>query len=125
MIKAALALANATANRDYVEQACAWTDVLDTHYWANDLGGYYLAADDTKDLIVRPFSGLDDATPNANAIMVSNLVVVVAVDRRDRATPNAPRKSCAASRARSPRMSWRMPACSWARSTDWRRSSSC
>jgi uncharacterized protein YyaL (SSP411 family) len=76
MIKAALALANATANRDYVEQACAWTGVLDAHYWARDLGGYYLAADDTKDLIVRPFSGLDDATPNANAIMVSNLVAL-------------------------------------------------
>jgi uncharacterized protein len=74
MIKAALALANATANRAYVEQAQHWTDVLDAHYWAKDLGGYYLAADDTKDLIVRPFSGLDDATPNANAIMVTNLV---------------------------------------------------
>jgi len=76
MIRGALALANATANRDYIDQACAWTDVLDTHYWARDLGGYYLAADDTKDLIVRPFSGLDDAAPNANAVMVSNLVAL-------------------------------------------------
>jgi hypothetical protein len=76
MIKAALALANATANREYVVQACAWADVLDAHYWAKDLGGYYLAADDTKDLIVRPFSTLDDATPNANAIMVTNLVAL-------------------------------------------------
>ncbi len=37
------------------------------------LGGYYLAANDTEDLIVRPLSGLHDATPNANAVMVSNL----------------------------------------------------
>jgi len=74
MIKAALALANAEANPEYVEQACAWTHILDEHYWAEDLGAYYLAADDTDDLIVRPLSGLDDATPNANAVMVSNLL---------------------------------------------------
>ncbi|MGH6736510.1 MAG: thioredoxin domain-containing protein [Methyloceanibacter sp.] len=74
MIRAALALANAAGRRDYIEQALAWTDVLDKHYLSRELGGYLLAADDTSDLIVRPFSGLDDATPNANAIMVSNLV---------------------------------------------------
>ncbi len=74
MIRAALALASAAGRRDYVEQALAWTEVLDTHYWAADLGGYFLAADDTKDLIVRPLSGLDDAAPNANAVMASNLV---------------------------------------------------
>ena len=74
MIRAALALASAAGKRDYIEQALAWTDVLDTHYWAGDLGGYFLAADDTKDLIVRPLSGLDDAAPNANAVMASNLV---------------------------------------------------
>ena len=76
MIRAALALANATNNPEYVEQACAWVHVLDTHYWSEAMGGYHLAADDTDDLIVRPLSGLDDATPNANAMMVSNLVAV-------------------------------------------------
>jgi len=74
MIRACLALAKVTANRDFIEQARAWTDVLDTHYWADALGGYYLAADDTDDLIVRPLSGLDDAAPNANAVMATNLV---------------------------------------------------
>ncbi len=76
MIHAALALANATSNPEYVEQACAWTHILDEHYWSRDLGGYYLTADDTDDLIVRPFSGFDDAAPNANAVMVSNLVAL-------------------------------------------------
>ena len=51
-------------------------DVLDQHYWADDLGGYYFAADDTGDLIVRPFSGQDEATPNANGVMVSNLMAL-------------------------------------------------
>jgi uncharacterized protein len=76
MIHACLALANAGGGRDAIDQAIAWTHVLDAHYWARDLGGYHLAADDTKDLIERPLSGLDDATPNANAMMVSNLVAL-------------------------------------------------
>jgi hypothetical protein len=76
MIRAALALANATGDCDYVALAHAWVDVLDKHYWADDLGGYYFAADDTGDLIVRPFSGQDEATPNANGTMVSNLMAL-------------------------------------------------
>jgi uncharacterized protein YyaL (SSP411 family) len=76
MIRAALALANATGKRAYVEQAEVWAEVLETHYWADDLGGYYFAADDTADLIVRPFSGQDEATPNANGVMVSNLMAL-------------------------------------------------
>jgi uncharacterized protein YyaL (SSP411 family) len=78
MIRAALALANATNNPEYVEQACAWTHVLDTHYWSEALGGYYMAADDTDDILVRPLNAHDDATPNANAMMVSNLVALSA-----------------------------------------------
>jgi uncharacterized protein YyaL (SSP411 family) len=74
MIRAALSLANATGDLDYIALARAWVDVLDKHYWADDLGGYYFAADDTGDLIVRPFSGQDEATPNANGTMVSNLM---------------------------------------------------
>ena len=76
MIRAGLELANASGKRDTIEHAIEWTRVLDEHYWADDLGGYFLAADDTDDLIVRPLSGLDDATPNANATMVSNLLAL-------------------------------------------------
>src|SRR5262249_41641974 len=49
---------------------------LDEHYWAKDIGGYYFVADDTSDLIVRPMSGQDEATPNANGGMVSNLMAL-------------------------------------------------
>ncbi len=76
MIRAALALANATAKREYIAQAQDWAEVLDKHYWSDELGGYYFAADDTGDLIVRPFSGQDEATPNANGVMVSNLMAL-------------------------------------------------
>jgi uncharacterized protein len=76
MIKAALALASVTGKRGYIERAREWADVLDRHYWATDLGGYYFVADDTNDLIVRPLSGQDEATPNANGVMVSNLIAL-------------------------------------------------
>jgi uncharacterized protein len=76
MIRAALALANVTGKRTYVERAREWTATLDKHYWADDIGGYYFVADDTSDLIVRPMSGQDEAAPNANGTMVSNLMAL-------------------------------------------------
>jgi uncharacterized protein YyaL (SSP411 family) len=76
MMRAGLALASATGNATYLAQALAWTDVLNRHYWSDALSGYYFAADDTSDLILRPFATEDDATPNANAAMVSNLTAL-------------------------------------------------
>jgi uncharacterized protein YyaL (SSP411 family) len=73
MIKAALALASVTGKSEYIDQARYWVDVLETHYRAEGHGGYYLAADDTDDLIVRPLNAQDEAVPNANGTMVSNL----------------------------------------------------
>jgi uncharacterized protein YyaL (SSP411 family) len=74
MIRCALALASVTGNPEYIDRARGWVDVLDRHYWAEGHGGYYLAADDTGDLIVRTINALDDATPNANGTTVSNLM---------------------------------------------------
>jgi uncharacterized protein YyaL (SSP411 family) len=76
MIRAALALANVIGKRDYIERARDWTEVLDRHYWAEELGAYYLVADDTTDLIVRPLMGNDDSTPNANGVMIANLMAL-------------------------------------------------
>ena len=41
-----------------------------------DGGGYAFTADDTPDVIVRMRGAHDDATPNANAVMISNLVAL-------------------------------------------------
>ena len=46
------------------------------HYWVADGGGYAFTADDTPDVIVRMRGAHDDATPNANAMMISNLVAL-------------------------------------------------
>jgi len=74
MIRAALALHEATGERSYLERALAWQRALDAHYADPDRGGYYWSADDAGDLLLRPHSTADDATPNANAVAAQNLV---------------------------------------------------
>jgi uncharacterized protein YyaL (SSP411 family) len=76
MIWAALRLNEATNEQRYFDQATAWVDVLDKHYWVEDRGGYATSADDTRDVIARLRPGTDDATPNANAIMLANLMAL-------------------------------------------------
>ncbi len=75
MIWGALRLYQATNGTLYLQAAERWAAVLDRHYWMPD-GGYAFTADDTPDVIVRLRSAHDDATPSANALMVSNLVAL-------------------------------------------------
>ena len=76
MIRAALALANVTGKRSYIEWAREWTDILDKHYWADvhrrllfrsrrHLGSHRAADERT-----------DEATPNGNGTMVSNFMAL-------------------------------------------------
>ena len=74
MIKAALALNEATGARSYLERALVWQRAFDRHYGNPETGGYFLTADDAEGLVVRPHSTLDDAIPNPNAIAAQNLV---------------------------------------------------
>ncbi len=74
MIRAALALYEASGERTYLERALAWQRALDAHYADADTGGYYLSADDADDLLLRPHSTADDATPNPNSVAAQNLV---------------------------------------------------
>jgi hypothetical protein len=74
MIRAALTLFEATGERRYLDHALAWQDACDAHYGDAETGGYYLSADDASDLVMRPHSTSDDATPNPNAVAAQNLV---------------------------------------------------
>ena len=74
MIRAALALHEATGERGYLERALAWQAGLDRHYANAQTGGYFLTADDAEGLVVRPNATSDDATPNPNAVAAQNLV---------------------------------------------------
>ncbi len=83
MIRAALALYEATGTQDYLDRALAWQHSFDAHYADADTGGYYLSADDASDLLLRPHSTIDDATPNPNAVAAGNLVRLAALTGDD------------------------------------------
>jgi uncharacterized protein YyaL (SSP411 family) len=74
MIRATLALHEATGERSYLERALTWQRSFDAHYTDGETGGYYLTADDAEGLLLRPHSTVDDATPNPNAVAAQNLV---------------------------------------------------
>ncbi|MGE3712711.1 MAG: thioredoxin domain-containing protein, partial [Hyphomicrobiaceae bacterium] len=73
MIRASISLHAATGEPDYLSQAIAWTGTLNRDYWHEAAGGYCMTGKDAADVIVRLHTASDDATPNANAIMISNL----------------------------------------------------
>jgi uncharacterized protein len=76
MIWAALRLYQATNAPPYLAAAERWCATLEAHFWVADPGGYAFTADDTADVIVRMRAAHDDATPNANATMLSNLAAL-------------------------------------------------
>ena len=78
MIRAALALHEATGERPYLDRALAWQSALDRHYADPQGGGYFLTADDAEGLVVRPKSTIDDALPNPNALAAQNLLRLAA-----------------------------------------------
>jgi uncharacterized protein YyaL (SSP411 family) len=74
MIRAALALFEATGEPAYLERALTWQGELDRHYANHATGGYFLTASDAEGLVVRPHATTDEATPNPNGIAAQNLV---------------------------------------------------
>ena len=83
MIRAGLRLYQSTGDRTYLTQAKRWTETIDRHFWDNEHGGYATSADDTPDVIVRMRNANDDATPNANALMLANLVTLFLLGERE------------------------------------------
>jgi uncharacterized protein len=79
MIRAALALYEASGEVALLDRALAWQRAFDAHYADAETGAYYLTADDAGDLLLRPHSTLDDAIPNLNAIEAGNLVRLAAL----------------------------------------------
>ena len=79
VIRAALALYEATGQQNYLDQALAWQHALDRDYANAETGIYYLTAADAEGLVVRPAATSDDATPNHNAIAAQNLIRLAAL----------------------------------------------
>ena len=83
MIRAALALNEATGDAAYLHQALVWQAALDRHYANPANGGYFLTANDAEGLVVRPAATNDDATPNPNSVAAENLVRLAALTGDD------------------------------------------
>jgi len=73
MSRAALTLYEITGKSDYLAQAETWVALVEVHYWDADKGGYFFTADDAETLILRSKTGLDNATPSGNGVMVEVL----------------------------------------------------
>ena len=69
MMRAALALYEATGDRTYLEHIAAWTDILEARF-AHPDGGFFTAPDDAGDLIMRSRTAQDNAEPSANGVLV-------------------------------------------------------
>lgn len=69
MSRAALTLHQVTGRAEFLKQARAWVAVADRDYADTETGGYFLAAEDATDLILRTKSIQDSATPSGNGQM--------------------------------------------------------
>ncbi len=76
MIRASLALHRTTGEGAYLQTAKNLTTILNDNYWCPDYGGYFTTAKNRQDVIIRGKTGADEATPNPNAIMISNLMML-------------------------------------------------
>ncbi len=84
MIRAALALHEATSEQRYLDQALTWQHALDRDYADADAGTYYLTAADAEGLVIRPAATADEATPNHNAVAAQNLIRLAHLTGDDR-----------------------------------------
>ncbi len=73
MIRAALALWEATGEKLYLECAKRWTLVMGEYFWEPAAGGYCQNAMDDEPLLHRVRTVFDAAVPAANSVMISNL----------------------------------------------------
>ena len=75
-IKALLDLQTADPSQtQWLEKAIIVQQEFDEFFWSMEMGGYFNnASDNSGDLLVRERSHIDNATPSANGIALSNLV---------------------------------------------------
>ena len=79
MIRAGITLYEVTGNNRFLERAEQWADEIHAFYLNEELGGYHLTSDRADTLIARTRSASDDATPNANSIMLANFARLFAI----------------------------------------------
>ncbi len=86
MMRAALALYEATRKAEYLDHARRWRDILVHEYRVVQTGVLAMTSEEGEHLVVRPQSTHDEAVPNANGVFVEALVRLAALtgDENDR-----------------------------------------
>jgi hypothetical protein len=79
IMRAALALHEATGEAAYLDRARAWRDVLMRDYLVTGTGLLAMTAAHADPLVVRPQPSHDDAVPNANGVFAEALVRLAAL----------------------------------------------
>jgi uncharacterized protein YyaL (SSP411 family) len=74
MMRAALALFEATSEASYLQDAQTWRDVLLTEFLVAETGCLAMTAQGADPLVVRPQPTHDEAVPNANGVFAEALV---------------------------------------------------
>ncbi len=70
MMRAALALHEATGSPDYLRQAQAWAETVEADYADAVNGGYFLTSREAENLVARTRHAADNATPAGNGLLV-------------------------------------------------------
>ena len=83
MMRAALALHEATRGAGYLEDARHWRDILVNEYRVADTGVLAMTAGMGHSLVMRPQPTHDEAVPNANGVFAEALVRLAAVTRAE------------------------------------------
>ena len=84
IIEAFVALAEATGEARWLEEAVATADVLLDRFWDRAAGGLFTVGDDGEQLITRDKDLLDDATPSASSMAALGLLRLGALTGIDR-----------------------------------------
>ena len=82
LVEAFVALAEATGEARWIDEARAVADTMLDHFWDDDNGGLFTTADDAEALVVRQKDLLDNATPAANSLAATGLLRLGRADRR-------------------------------------------
>ena len=91
MIRAAIALHQATGRNIFLDRARRWAELLDRHHTDPEHGGYFLTAGDAEGMIVRLALTRDDAMPNPQAVMAQSLIRLALLAGDDRYRERADR----------------------------------
>jgi uncharacterized protein YyaL (SSP411 family) len=71
---ALLELYDATLDPDRLAQALALQEETIARFWDTETGGFYLTADDSETLLVRPKEVYDGAIPSGSSVAMANLL---------------------------------------------------